>query len=517
MSLTEDLDMRPYRLSASETSSDETFQKIKKWIMECSESHTSCSQWPLTAGISASLPTRLLQVTPSSQPLAIRLVTTQHLDPAACPYVTLSHCWGNEPLIKLLKGNLNEFFTPTGIPWDLLPLTFQQAISVTRKLGLAYIWIDALCIIQDSDEDWQREAARMMDVYAGCYLNISADSSVDGRGGLFRSREPSEHRTFIIPSTSGSDSETSYCCYITRWLEHVERAPLKERAWVTQERFLSPRVLHFSADQVHWECVEVLTSEGAPNSFRMGVHTTATCSKTEAFGSDTQYTVASTKREAIYSLWYFLIDTYSHAQLTFDSDRPIAVAGLARTFSHFLFLESADYLCGLWRPQFIQGLMWRAYWGPGRVTNTTCPSWSWLSVMSYVTQPRQHDQVRPVAELVSTDVAPLGDPFGPVISAHAKVKAPICKAWVDIRDEPFDYCRHSLTCQGIITVGDLVLQEGKSFFLKLESIAYSSLDDDHTQSYVKELTETPSYLLLGQGGIIETSEPDAESVTNTAE
>lgn len=491
--------MNPYKLSSTNTSSDETFRKIERWLGECLENHAACSRWPLTTGTPAGLPTRLLQVTPASQPLAIRLVATQDLQPASCRYVTLSHSWGKEPLIKLVKSSIERFSSLSGIPWHLMPLTFQQAVSVTRRLGLAYIWIDALCIIQDSDEDWRYESARMTSVYANCYLNLSADASTDGAGGLFRDREPSVHRTFIVPSSQrhGDDNGPSYCCYIPRWLEQVERAPLKGRAWVTQERFLSPRILHFSADQAHWECVEVLTSEGAPDGFFMD---SATFSKTDAFsqGSASGETPEAAGQK-IQQLWHRLIDAYSHAQLTFISDRPIAVAGLASTFSHFLGLEPADYLCGLWRPRFVQSLMWMAYWGPGRAPDAASPSWSWLSVRGNARQPRSH-HLENVAEFVSCHVVPSGNPFGPVLSARASVRAPVCEVWVDVLPEPFDYCGHADQCSATIQIGDITLREGESFFLKLDGFSYINLNDDSLPN-LQDVVETPSYLLLGQGGV----------------
>lgn len=66
------------------------------------------------------------------------------------------------------------------IPWDKLPSTFQDAITVTRRLGIAYIWIDSLCIVQDDAQDWEREAAKMALIFESAYLTIAATAAPNG-------------------------------------------------------------------------------------------------------------------------------------------------------------------------------------------------------------------------------------------------------------------------------------------------------------------------------------------------
>lgn len=134
--------------------------------------------------------------------------------------------------MRLLASNLDEFRSV--IPWEKLPKTFQDAISVTEKLGTRFFWIDALCIVQDSAEDWAYEAARMTAVYTNSSLNISADASSNAHQGLFRERDETSVVPFCLPMTS-HESCDKYVFYVDEWPRAIDSSPLSERGWVVQE------------------------------------------------------------------------------------------------------------------------------------------------------------------------------------------------------------------------------------------------------------------------------------------
>jgi hypothetical protein len=479
--------MATYELSSRCTQSEETFEKIRAWLKHCTTTHHACLGWPSATGCSATLPTRLLELEATSQKPAMRLVLGQYLSPQSCRYVTLSHCWGGGPPVRLLQQNFESF--RSNIPWNSLSLTFQEAVLAVQKLGITYLWIDALCIIQDSEDDWASEAAMMADVYANCYLNISADASANGNGGLFRNRDPSVYQSFVIPCPKPDIQDSAHCCYIDRWRDNVEQAPLKERSWVVQERFLSPRVVHFCVDQVHWECTQLLTSESLPDLFGITPSTVLTWEK-----SALCYNTPSHSRpriEALYRLWSRLIQSYSMGKLSFPSDRPVASAGLARTFCHFLGLKSCDYICGLWRPRFIQDLIWSTD-NSQRRFNSCIPSWSWLSVdqdtvsLCY-TSYQQLDDWQPIAELVDVSISPRSDPFGLVVSGYVSIRGPLCKSVISKSSEDFQYCEHVRKCNKFIEVGQDLLREGESFFLRL---------DENSDERLENVLNHTVYLLL---------------------
>ena len=142
-----------------------------------------------------------------------------------------------------------------GIPSSELPQTFQDAISVTRRLQIRYLWIDSLCILQDSPEDWDHESAQMHLVYGNAYVTLAADDSRNSSEGLFRDRFPSLV-TPIIVATAWKEALAKKFVVIPRrfWSESVAESPLNRRAWVLQERYLSPRIIHFGETQILWEC-----------------------------------------------------------------------------------------------------------------------------------------------------------------------------------------------------------------------------------------------------------------------
>lgn len=106
-------------------------------------------------------------------------------------YVALSHCWGEQehwPKCLTTIETLEERMSH--IPWDIIPQTFRDAIIFTRQLGLEYIWIDSVCIVQNDHKDWERESMLMDSVYANAFVTFAAVASPDSRGGLLKSRQP---------------------------------------------------------------------------------------------------------------------------------------------------------------------------------------------------------------------------------------------------------------------------------------------------------------------------------------
>ncbi|SMQ56159.1 unnamed protein product [Zymoseptoria tritici ST99CH_3D7] len=162
---------------------NEATAKIARWLRECSQ-HDFCNQWRRIADTGDRLPTRLLEIKVTGNSYRVRLVHTAGWANRNIGYATLSHCWGGYLPTRLTKGNMASF--AVDIDWDTLPKTFQDAVYTTARLEIKYIWIDALCIIQDSREDWSIEAAEMTNVYANSSVGLSADASEDGHGGLLR-------------------------------------------------------------------------------------------------------------------------------------------------------------------------------------------------------------------------------------------------------------------------------------------------------------------------------------------
>jgi hypothetical protein len=226
------------------------FALLRTWLEWCDTNH-ACNRENVKPPRAS--PTRLVYVG-HVDPEVLLLYVPQ--DNEGVKYTALSHRWGNDPPSKdnprycttdsNIAARLNSFSLSE------LPKTFQDAVRVTRELGIEYLWIDSLCIIQWNPEDWKREAGRMEDVFASAYCTIAATSAVDSNAG-FLARNT---RTEYMRVQDTTDHQVCVCTHVDDFEKDVQEAELNKRAWVMQERVLAKRTIHFSANQTYWECGE---------------------------------------------------------------------------------------------------------------------------------------------------------------------------------------------------------------------------------------------------------------------
>ena len=226
-------------------------QQIYTWLQRCDREH-DCTQMHQHDTGNLKLPGRLLNVNPTKDPNALRLDVARKVKRNR--YLALSHCWGQsvggkKPQWRTLRDNVESRMK--GFKLGQLPMTFQDAIEVTRALGVPYLWIDSICIIQDDDNDWKQESRRMEDVYASAYCTIAATSASDSEAGFLGEREASQS-LFIKDQSEAVYVSTN----VADFDKDLNEAVLNNRAWVMQERFLSPRTIHFTRTQVYGECGE---------------------------------------------------------------------------------------------------------------------------------------------------------------------------------------------------------------------------------------------------------------------
>ena len=245
------------RLPDQNSLSDANIRLIHGWLDNCVAEHGSCRNKKLPR-----LPTRVIDVG-SSVGGSPRLLETNG---RPAHYLALSHCWGTraapEKSLRLLQSNLQDLLTE--IPIESVPKTFQDAIEVARKLKFRYLWIDALCIIQDSKSDWEDESAKMNDVYECSHLTIVATSAKSSNDGfLERPRIP----VVTVPYRDDNDPTIRGRFYITRSVSGrapwhlVDETAWNTRGWTYQERLLSRRMLHFTPSILFWECRSIDSSE----------------------------------------------------------------------------------------------------------------------------------------------------------------------------------------------------------------------------------------------------------------
>lgn len=312
-----------------------------KWLTKCITEHTKCREQHTKT---ARLPTRLIDVglpTGSQQP---RLVLTSELGSASnSSYTTLSHRWASTHVIKLMSSNIDSFRQLLSL--DSLSATFLDAITVTRALGVRYLWIDSLCILQDSPTDWQAESTEMGNIYRNCICNIAATGSAETGGGLFQQRDP----PWVTPSKVRIKYEGHDKVYLAShndpWGKWISKSALNKRGWVLQERLLSPRTLHF-ASQLFWECRMHQACETYPDGMP----------KDDLMFTDHPISLKNWPENFEgTSFWIDVVQNYGRCSVTKPDDRLIAIAGVAKSIQPLL---NDEYLAGLWKKELPYNLVW---------------------------------------------------------------------------------------------------------------------------------------------------------------
>jgi hypothetical protein len=276
--------------------------------------------------------------------------------------------------LRLLNSNFAAFRKQ--IRLRSLPKTFQDCMHVLRRLGGRYIWIDSLCIIQDNLQDWQDESSQMGEIYYHGICNIAATAAANGSDGLFFSRNPITIRPIQanIPSTSSSRRSKFIIIDDELWMRSVERSPLCQRGWVYQERLLSPRTLHFGASQIYWEC----RTHSCCESYPLGLDDVMRRGRMKEIGW-LKPLVPALYDDALL-IWSRIVTSYSGCNLTYETDKLVAISGLAMRLSTRM---GARYCAGLWERSLPIQLLWKSdrYRGRhSRYSEYVAPSWSWASV-----------------------------------------------------------------------------------------------------------------------------------------
>ncbi|KAH0565967.1 hypothetical protein GP486_000635 [Trichoglossum hirsutum] len=405
-----------------DSSSDECIDLASSWIRECIDNHRNCHHIECTP-----LPTRVIDV--GSDNVEPRLYVSKQ---EKAKYITLSHCWGGKIPITTTLATVEE--RQREIKFWELPKTFRDAISITRKLNIQYIWIDSLCIIQDSEDDWTREAASMAGVYRNGFVCIAADGAVDSSEGCFIG---GLRRNFDIGYVEcpGTGERTS-AVYIREkpntmaggfahfgHLSEYYGSKLDTRGWVLQEQALSLRTLHYTVSELAWDCATHIRCECAipPEKVETLENIMQLRACKRMMGLELQE----------YSRWTNLVELFTQRSLTYETDRLHALSGIASSIRW----PSDKFLAGLWDEELPVSLLWRTRSNPRdratlvsrRYKNYYAPTWSWASVtgpVEFITLPGRAHNFKLIPDLVIVEancVASSANPFGPVKSAYLKI------------------------------------------------------------------------------------------------
>ncbi|KAK3399574.1 heterokaryon incompatibility protein-domain-containing protein [Sordaria brevicollis] len=381
---------------------EEAMSLMRSWLRHCVENHPECrvglSGRTFTVGSEgpfyeeARLTTRVLDVGANSA--SIKLIKTK--DTSRASYATLSHRWGSpdkQPLRTTLK-TLHEHLH-VGIPLTSIPLTFRDAVEITRSLGIRYLWIDSLCIIQDDEEDWNKEASRMGSVYEDATITLAAAHALDSSEGWHTAQrlDPSK----VISVKTRIEGAPLIVCFIPEtvkpdrdnYIDEWDITPLSQRAWVFQEWCLSRRVIWSGKTSFLWKCRKDTRSEEHQLRFE----------------------VDPVKR------WPELIRIYTALQLTYEKDRLPALQGISKAVASSLQVQDREtssclggirnaaaifhfqggrlqYHYGVWFGE--EDTAWSFLWWRHASNDSTptrvpgIPTWSWASITGQVSNRKGH-------------------------------------------------------------------------------------------------------------------------------
>jgi hypothetical protein len=359
----------------SSTGSSTNLELAASWLHDCTNYHEHCHHQPQKK---STLPLRVLDV--GDRETKQKLFLSVGEDRIGS-YAALSYSWGkSKRKRKYLTTKQNLEQRQATVDDSNFPKTFTNAIVVCRHLGIRFLWIDSLCIIQDDESDWKMQSERMGDIYANATLTISAAVGEDSDSGLFVDRDPRKTYpctlSFQYPKENGHITQGAFLTCLDSYLPRI--AYLDTRGWTFQEKYLSPRTLHFSKTEMYWICASSNASEGLP----MGLNPLNNKSDFDKYIMVDKHGALATQVDMVqrYYWWYQAMEIYSYRNFTFESDRLIALAGLASKFQW----PRDEFLYGIWKSDLVHGLAWRV--GGQKTVNATdtspkspIPSWSWAS------------------------------------------------------------------------------------------------------------------------------------------
>jgi Heterokaryon incompatibility protein (HET) len=476
----------------SNTASSGSFETVATWIEDCKENHICSKRLPLKDldHDFQTWPARLVDVRAfGNDDMDVRLADN---DGSARKYCTLSYCWGTSKTFTTTSRSLR--LRKTRINFHSLPGTFRDAVTITRQLGVRWLWIDALCIVQDDRRDWEQESVKMGAIYSMAYVTVAADSGKDCTSGCFNFKSTSQELAFDnVPFELHSTNLDGRTSKVYLWdpsvrgvqkptPPEIDGSPLAERGWVCQERILSPRILHYTSTQLFWECRQVLLAEDNLRPWTLWASNQSTSGTVcglarNLYGSTTDPAGLS----RLLGIWYNAVvaQSYSRRKLTLPDDKLTAISGIARAFArHF----RTKYVAGLWLLDISWGLSWRRRGTATYTPSYRAPSFSWAAFDALVEWPMPSLEQKSRLAVLETHIVLSGtDPFGRVTACSLVVEGYVHTAMIGPRKR--------MTASGVDLTWELLGDRG-------QWLGTAHLDDDSGGDTGLESINQVDYLVL---------------------
>ncbi|KAH6897308.1 heterokaryon incompatibility protein-domain-containing protein [Thelonectria olida] len=357
---------------AEDPNSARLFKHARQWVSSCYENHQeTCSglRW------SSQNPTRLVGILSDSE------LQLCELEGEAVRYVALSYSWGTQILSKdeaaqLERGKTtSENLGARRISFSIaaLPPTLRDAITFCRRMGISYIWIDSLCILQDDADktDFVREAPKMHQYYGNAHFTLAVCSNLKATDPLLTPRTAYSHS--LRPSRLGGLWISTFDLSMT---DMLSQSPLSARAWTLQEQCLSPRILYWTPNRMYWSCARSQMVES------IDLQDEATNSKNATSPQAFLLECNRGTSESRHREWLSVIESYTLRDMSNPMDRFAALSALASKYKSS-FNVNQGYIAGLWDMTFAEDLSWaviRPASTEPKSGSREPPSWTWASL-----------------------------------------------------------------------------------------------------------------------------------------
>ena len=388
--------------------SPEARDRAKQWLFTCKTSHEQCG---LDFNSEHFIPTRLLKLDSDKVHVVIKSELIDRPD-----YVALSYCWGTGQSLTTTKATLHE--NKAGILFDRIPKTLLDAINVTKSLGFRYLWVDALCILQNDSDDWLRESTQMEKVYGNAQVVLAAAVATSSSEGFLRNRLPYTDGVCTV-SSWGQTTPPFTIKYRLACSDSISPAPLDTRAWAFQERTLARRYLMFGEKEMKWVCKEAYLREAFPDDMKR--HDQSNLLLFNNVFKAAKGASVEEQQTSLTKQWRrWVVPEYTKRNLTKRSDKLVALSAVA---SRFQSVHRGTYLAGLWKEDLLRELLWKASDNADGPEPDFTPSWSWASVRGGVEYGLEFEDDVYLAEVIdSSVVSATSNPFGSVSEGIVKLR-----------------------------------------------------------------------------------------------
>ncbi|KAI1098007.1 heterokaryon incompatibility protein-domain-containing protein [Jackrogersella minutella] len=415
--------------------SQQNLDRMREYLAACSrgdEPHRSCQK----PNIGSFMPSHLLMIEESTTDSPFHVNLVPNTSACAAPYAALSYCWGGDQPHKTIKRNRVER-TSSGVPWDHIPKTIQDAVTVTARLGLTYLWVDSFCIVQDDEQSKAREIALMPQVYKQADVTIVASRSTNATEGFLSDIHPDEVTSFTCKLPFRCPDGRLGSIYLVESGERTDVEPIDDRGWTLQESYLSSRLIKFGSRQSTMICQcsgkrPRIVDGWKENQMHQHDPSISFLSQQQSRSNEIGKIGGAEGNFDTLALWEKCLSMYTRRNLTVPTDRCLAISGIADQIASCI---GGKYFAGIWERSLPFGLLWGVSDAQPHPSAYQGPSWSWTSVNGCIEHGESaiyHKDVRQKGLLKVLDVdIELCEPlarFGAVKHGHLRVRGRLLKA-----------------------------------------------------------------------------------------